>query len=100
MSLRTFSRAFHRETGVTPGSFVELARVDRAKALLESSDWPLARVAERSGFATLHALHRSFRKRVGITPGEYRERFGSEARAIPPAQSPSHIAAMAVANTP
>lgn len=82
MSLRTFSRAFHKETGVTPGAFVELARVDRAKALLESSDWPLARVAERSGFTTLHALHRSFRKRVGITPGEYRERFGSEARAI------------------
>ena len=76
MSERTFSRVFHKETGVTPAAFVEIARVDRAKALLESSDWPLARVAERAGIGSLDALHRAFQKRVGVTPGEYRERFG------------------------
>jgi transcriptional regulator GlxA family with amidase domain len=53
-----------------------MARVDRAKALLEASDWPLARVAERSGFGSVEALHRAFNKRVGVTPGEYRQRFG------------------------
>ena len=76
MSERTFSRAFARETGVPPITFVELARIDRAKALLETSDWPLARVAERAGFGSLAALHRAFQKRLGATPGEYRERFG------------------------
>jgi transcriptional regulator GlxA family with amidase domain len=76
MSERTFSRVFHKETGTTPAAFVEMARVDRAKALLETSDWPLARVAERSGFTSLDALHRAFQKRVGATPGEYRQRFG------------------------
>ena len=76
MTERTFSRAFQRETGITPAAFVELARVDRAKALLESSAWPLARVAERAGFGSLDALHRAFQKRVRTTPGEYRERFG------------------------
>jgi transcriptional regulator GlxA family with amidase domain len=76
MTERTFSRVFHKETGVTPAAFVEIARVDRAKALLESSDWPLARLAERAGFSNLDALHRAFQKRVGVTPGEYRERFG------------------------
>jgi len=76
MSERTFSRAFVRETGVAPMSFVELARVDRAKALLEASDWPLARIAERAGFGSLDGLHRAFQKRVGATPGEYRDRFG------------------------
>ncbi len=80
MSERTFSRVFHRETGTTPAAFVELARLDRAKAVLETSDWPLARVAERSGFASLDALHRAFQKRVGATPGDYRQRFG---RAVP-----------------
>ena len=59
-----------------PAAFVELARTDRAKALLETSDWPLARVAERAGFGSLDGLHRAFQKRVGATPGEYRERFG------------------------
>jgi transcriptional regulator GlxA family with amidase domain len=76
MTERTFSRVFQKETGATPGSFVEQARLDRAKALLEASDWPLARVAERSGFGSLDALHRAFQKRMRVTPGEYRERFG------------------------
>lgn len=76
MSERTFSRVFHKETGVTPAAFVEIARVDRAKALLETSSWPLARVAERAGMNNLDALHRAFQKRVGVTPGEYRDRFG------------------------
>ncbi len=76
MTERTFSRVFHKETGVTPAAFVEIARVDRAKALLETSSWPLARVAERAGMNSLDALHRSFQKRVGVTPGEYRDRFG------------------------
>ena len=81
MTERTFSRVFQKETGTTPAAFVEIARVDRAKALLETSDWPLARVGERAGFGSLDALHRAFQKRVGITPGEYRQRFGRAAAA-------------------
>jgi transcriptional regulator GlxA family with amidase domain len=76
MSERTFSRVFQRETGVSPAAFVELARVNRAKALLETSSWPLGRVAERAGFGGVEGLHRAFNKRVGVTPGEYRQRFG------------------------
>lgn len=76
MSERTFSRVFRKEIGTTPAHFVETARVDRAKALLETSDWPLARVAERAGFGSKDALHRAFLKHVGAAPGAYRERFG------------------------
>ena len=76
MTERTFSRVFQKEIGTTPAAFVELARVDRAKALLETSDWPLARVAERAGFGSLDGLHRAFQKRLGVTPGDYRQRFG------------------------
>jgi transcriptional regulator GlxA family with amidase domain len=76
MTERTFSRLFVKDTGLTPAAFVETARVDRAKALLETSDWPLARIADRSGFGSVHALHRAFLKRVRATPGDYRERFG------------------------
>jgi len=78
MTERTFSRVFHKETGTTPAAFVEMARVNRAKVLLETSDWPLARVAERSGFGSLDGLHRAFHKRVGATPGDYRARFGRQ----------------------
>ena len=83
MSERTFSRVFQRETGVSPAVFVEIARVNRAKALLETSDWTLGRVAERAGFGSVEGLHRAFNKRVGITPGEYRQRFGHVSREQP-----------------
>ena len=76
MSERTFSRVFQKETGIGPAAFVESARVNRAKALLETSDWPLARLAEQAGFGSVEGLHRAFNKRVGVTPGEYRQRFG------------------------
>ena len=77
MSERTFSRVFLKETGITPAAFVEVARLNRAKAFLETSDWPLARIAHRAGFGSLDGLHRAFQKRFGATPGEYRQRFGS-----------------------
>jgi transcriptional regulator GlxA family with amidase domain len=75
MSERTFSRSFRKETGSTPAQFVEEARIERAKTLLGTSDWPLARIAECSGFGSLHALHRAFQKRLSSTPSFYRDRF-------------------------
>lgn len=75
MSERTFARAFVAETGMTPAKYVELVRLDRAKQLLESTRWPLARIADRSGLGSAATLSRTFRRRLGITPEEYRERF-------------------------
>jgi transcriptional regulator GlxA family with amidase domain len=80
MSIRNFTRTFKRETGCSPATFLELARLDKAKGLLESSDWPLARVAELSAFGSLASLHRSFQKQFGVTPGDYRARFGRNPR--------------------
>src|SRR5207237_10311069 len=87
MSERTFSRVFQKETGISPAAFVESARVNRAKALLETSSWSLGRGAERAGFGSVEGLHRAFNKRVGATPGEDRQRFGrpsSEACGVRP----------------
>ena len=75
MSERTFARAFLAETGTTPAKYVELVRLDKAKQLLESTRWPLARVADRSGLGSAATLTRTFRRRLGITPEDYRERF-------------------------
>jgi transcriptional regulator GlxA family with amidase domain len=75
MSERTFARAFLAETGMTPARFIELVRLDRAKQLLETTRWPLARVAHRSGLGSAATLARAFRRRLGITPQDYRDRF-------------------------
>ncbi|MGT0249136.1 GlxA family transcriptional regulator [Burkholderia pyrrocinia] len=76
MSERTFARNFFKETGLSPAQYVLAARVERAKALLERADWPLERIAERSGFGSVDALQRAFAKRVGTSPRDYRARFG------------------------
>ena len=75
MSERTFARAFLAETGMTPARFVELVRLDRAKQFLETTRWPLARVAARSGLGSAATLARTFRRRLGMTPQDYRDRF-------------------------
>nr|QQZ51806.1 helix-turn-helix domain-containing protein [Phenylobacterium glaciei] len=68
MSERTFSRVFQKEIGTTPAAFVEIARVDRAKALLETSDWPLARVGSGQASAAWTACTAPSRSGWGSRP--------------------------------
>jgi len=79
MSPRNFARAFRREVGVTPGAYVESARLERARAELEAGDASVDAVAATCGFGTVETMRRAFRRRVGVSPGSYRERFRSAA---------------------
>ncbi|WP_371365551.1 GlxA family transcriptional regulator [Pseudomonas sp. QL9] len=76
MSPRNFSRAFLRETKVTPMQYVQNARIDHARKLLESSDLPLKQVACRSGFGSPRHMRTLFGERIGMSPSQYREQFG------------------------
>jgi transcriptional regulator GlxA family with amidase domain len=75
MSDRNFARAFRRETGMTPGAYVEAARVERARIALESGDLPVESIASQAGFGTVETMRRAFRRRVGVSPMDYRTRF-------------------------
>ncbi|WP_244549399.1 GlxA family transcriptional regulator [Bradyrhizobium lablabi] len=75
MSVRNLTRVFQDETGTTPADFVEMARVDAARRLLEESETPLQRVASRCGFGSLDTMRRAFLRRIGTGPSDYRERF-------------------------
>lgn len=75
MSARHFARVFRQEGGMTPADFVEKARVDAARRLLEESSIPLQRVASRCGFSNVDALRRAFMRHVGVGPRDYRARF-------------------------
>lgn len=78
MSARNFARIFVQETGVTPHEFVERARMDAARKLLESSGAALKTIAYDCGFGTADRMRIVFTKRIGATPKQYRERFRQE----------------------
>ena len=75
MSERNFARVFRDEVGVTPAWFVETARIDAARRLVETSSVPLKRLAADVGYANEEAFRRAFARRVGVTPNDYRRRF-------------------------
>jgi transcriptional regulator GlxA family with amidase domain len=75
MSVRNFTRVFQGATGTTPAEFVEMARVDAARRLLEESETPLERVASGCGFTSSDTMRRAFLRRIGIGPSDYRDRF-------------------------
>ncbi|MNV45858.1 Multiple antibiotic resistance protein MarA [compost metagenome] len=76
MSERNFRRVFGREVGESPLSFVERARLEAARRLLEDGDLPLKSIAGRIGFGSEQPMRKLFVKHLGITPHEYRARFG------------------------
>ncbi|WP_027016635.1 GlxA family transcriptional regulator [Comamonas composti] len=78
MSERHLRRIFQQETGRSPSAFVEAARLEAAKQLLEApGQLPLKTVAARVGLGSEQALRHLFQRYLGITPVAYRERFGS-----------------------
>jgi transcriptional regulator GlxA family with amidase domain len=77
LSPRHFARLFQHEIGVTPATWVEESRVTCARKLLEAGDETPKRVAAQCGFANADTLRRAFVRRVGVTPAEYRRRFGN-----------------------
>ncbi|MET9699757.1 DJ-1/PfpI family protein [Streptomyces sp. NPDC006529] len=77
VSERHFARTFRRETGVGAAGYVEAARVEAARRLLETTDEPLELVAAAAGLGSVETLHRAFRKQIATTPAAYRRRFRS-----------------------
>jgi transcriptional regulator GlxA family with amidase domain len=75
MSTRNLARHFVRETGITPHEFVERARLDAARMLLEATQLPLKSVAFDTGFGTADRMRMIFASRLGITPAQYRASF-------------------------
>jgi len=77
MSLRTFSRRFKRATGNTPREYVQRARVEAAKRSLAASTHPLTTIAAKVGYGDVVAFRKVFARHTGLTPGDYRRRYGA-----------------------
>ncbi len=84
MSERSFARAFARDAKLTPADFVESARLDAARVMLESGQAPMKTVAFACGFRDAHRMRAVFLRRLGVTPQQYRAGFGSTRLASSP----------------
>lgn len=75
MSVRTFTRRFREETGETTGSWLARCRVERARLLLETTDYPVDQVAREAGFGTATSMRHHLQVTVGRAPLAYRRTF-------------------------
>ena len=75
MSVRNFSRQFLKELQITPSQFVERARVDAARSMLECNATPLKTIAFECGFVDSERMRRAFVRCLGVTPQQYRSTF-------------------------
>ncbi|MFI1440125.1 GlxA family transcriptional regulator [Streptomyces fructofermentans] len=78
MSVRTFTRRFREEAGVSPGQWITQQRVERARHLLESTGSSIDQVARDSGFGTAQSMRQHLQAALGVTPSAYRRTFRSD----------------------
>ncbi|MFF5171580.1 GlxA family transcriptional regulator [Micromonospora sp. NPDC000089] len=75
MSVRTFTRHFRSETGLSPAQWLLRQRTEHARLLLETTDLSVDQVARRAGFGTTAALRQHLHDRIGVSPTAYRRSF-------------------------
>ena len=78
MSPRNFARVFQTETGTTPAKFVETVRIEAARRWLEQGSQSIESIADECGMGDSERLRRSFIRRLGVNPSDYRRRFENQ----------------------
>ncbi|WP_379039545.1 transcriptional regulator FtrA [Methylobacterium marchantiae] len=89
MSLRTFVRRFTEATGSPPGEWLAAERIEEAKRLLTAGRLDIDEIAAAVGLGGADTLRHHFRKRIGISPGEFRTRFARRETAQREVSAPS-----------
>ena len=79
---RTFKRRFTLATGMSPLAYVHALRIEEAKQMLESSDQPVEAIALEVGYQDAAFFGRLFRRKVSMSPAQYRGHFGKLARRL------------------
>ena len=74
-SERSLLRHFRTHHGVTPVAHIQHLRVERAKALLETTHLSFDEIVERCGYNDSASFRKLFKRATAITPGDYRERY-------------------------
>lgn len=80
MSERNFTRRFAEEVGMSPARYVAAVRLEAARRELEASTRTVEAIARRCGFGTSETMRRTFARRIGVSPDQYRRRFHAPTR--------------------
>lgn len=75
MSVRTFHRAFRAAYGVSPGKYLQLRRIEKAKELLADARLTVEDVSSRCGFSQPSFFRTLFARETGLTPAQFRKRL-------------------------
>jgi transcriptional regulator GlxA family with amidase domain len=79
LSTRQLTRLFESELGTTPARYVEMVRIDAARAALDAGR-SITDTAHLAGFGSTETLRRVFINRLGVSPKAYRDRFRTASR--------------------
>ncbi len=79
LSTRQLTRLFHSELGTTPARYVEIIRLDAARAALDAGR-TVSDTARLAGFGSPETLRRVFVENLGVSPKAYRDRFRTTSR--------------------
>jgi transcriptional regulator GlxA family with amidase domain len=74
LSTRQLTRLFQSELGTTPARYVEMVRIDAARAALDAGR-TVTDTARLAGFGSSETLRRVFVDYLGVSPKAYRDRF-------------------------
>jgi transcriptional regulator GlxA family with amidase domain len=91
MSPRNFARVFAREVDTTPARFVESARVEAARRLLEDTQQGVDAVATACGFGSAETMRRAFLRTLRVSPADYRSRFRDATPREAPSRRGAHL---------
>ncbi|RLT94481.1 GlxA family transcriptional regulator [Ketobacter sp.] len=75
MSPRTLIRRFKTATGESPLAYLQTVRIEVAKKFLEVSAQTIAEITQRVGYEDVSSFSKMFKRKVGLSPREYRGRF-------------------------
>ena len=78
VSSNTCLTCFRQVLGISPMEFLTTYRLEQARHLLLSTDWPAAQVGERCGFPGPSYFSKLFRQKMGKTPGQCRRGIHGE----------------------
>lgn len=74
LSRTIFYRKLKSIVGLTPVDFIREIRIKRAVQLIDSDEYNFSQVAYMTGFNDPKYFSKCFKKVIGITPSEYKER--------------------------